>query len=164
MAIIEFISNFKDQLYVFLCSMLPVLELRAGVPLGATLGLDVFQTFFLAVLGNLLPIPFILIFIKKILEWMRGSRIKILNKISNKLYQKAEKRSEKVNKFEVFGLFLFVAIPLPMTGAWTGALIAGLFEMRFSKSFISIILGVITSGIIMCLASFGIVKFLSIFA
>ena len=161
---LEFLDSISSEVYIFLVSMLPVLELRAAIPIGAATHVNIYLCYFISVIGNLLPIPFILIFIKKIIEYMSHSRISAFNKVANFLISKAEKRSDKVNKYSLFGLFLFVAIPIPGTGAWTGALIAALMEMRFKKSFISIAAGVLVAGLIMCAASYGVVSFLKIFA
>ena len=95
---------------------------------------------------------------------MSVSKIKLFNKVSNFLIKKADKRSDKVNKYSLLGLFIFVAIPLPGTGAWTGALIASLMEMRFKKALLSISAGVLVAGAVMCAASYGVVSFLKIFA
>lgn len=149
-------------LYVFFCSMLPVIELRGSIIMGAGFGLVWWQNLIISVVGNLLPIPFILLFIRYILNWMKN--IKGLSKIALWLEAKAAKHSEKVLKYASFGLFLFVAIPLPGTGAWTGALIAALLKMRMKYSLISISMGVLCAGIVMVCASYGFVGFLNIFA
>lgn len=161
---LEFLQSISSEVYVFLVSMLPVLELRAAIPIGAAAGVNIYVCYFISVVGNLLPIPFILIFIKKIIEYMSHSRIAFFKKIADFLINKAEKRSDKVNRYSLLGLFIFVAIPIPGTGAWTGALIAALMEMRFKKSFFSIFAGVLVAGLIMCAASYGVVSFLKIFA
>ncbi len=160
----EFLKNISNEVYVFIISMFPIVELRGAIPVGATLGMNMFECYFIAVIGNLLPVPFILVFIKKIIEWMTASKIKLFKKTATWIVNKAEKRSGKVNSASLWGLFAFVAIPLPGTGAWTGALIAALMGMRFKKSFISIIAGVLVAGIIITLASYGVVSFLGIFA
>lgn len=164
MELLDIIKSISSEVYVFLVSMLPVLELRAAIPIGVALNMNIFECYFISVVGNMLPIPFILIFIKKILEYMSHSKIKFFNKVSNKLIEKADKRSDSVNRYSLLGLFLFVAIPLPGTGGWTGALIASLMGMRFKKSFISILCGVMVAGLIMTLASYGVVSIFKIFA
>lgn len=146
-------------LYVFLCSMLPIIELRGSIIMGAGLGLTWWQNYIVSVAGNLIPIPFILLFIRYILSWMKN--IKWLSGIAFWLEAKAEKHSDKVMRYATFGLFLFVAIPIPGTGAWTGALIASLFNMRMKYSLISITAGVLVAGAIMVLASYGAVSFLN---
>ena len=161
---LDFLQSISKEAYVFFVSMLPVLELRAAIPIGAATGMNIYECYFISVIGNILPVPFILIFIKKIIEYMSVSKIAFFRKISDFLLKKAEKRSDKVNKYSLIGLFLFVAVPLPGTGGWTGALIAALMEMRFKKAFLSIAAGVMVAGLIMCAASYGVVSFLKIFA
>ena len=142
--------------------MLPVIELRGSIILGAGLNLPWWQNYLVSVVGNLLPIPFILLFIRYILNWMK--HIKHLDKIALWLEDKAHKNSHKVLKYATFGLFLFVAIPIPGTGAWTGALIASLFDMRMKYSLPSITAGVLVAGVIMVCASYGFVGFLNFLA
>ncbi len=146
-------SPLLKYLSVFAVSMVPLIELRGAVPIGTGMGLPWIWTLIVAIIGNCLPIPFILLFVKAILKWMRGCKIKLFNKISNWLYEKADKNRPKIDKFGAWGLFLFVAIPLPGTGAWTGALVASLFDMKRTKASISIFGGVITAGVIMTIIS-----------
>lgn len=150
-----------NHLYVFLVSMLPILELRAAIPLGAALGLPIYTNYLVSVLGNFLPVPFILLFIRRILEWMKTTAR--LSRVALWLEEKAEKHSDKVLRYATFGLFLFVAIPLPGTGAWTGALVAALFRMRMKHALLSILLGVLAAGLVMALASYGVVGIFTFF-
>ena len=140
-------------LTVFFVSMVPLIELRGAVPIGTGMGLPWLLTPIVAIIGNCLPIPFILLFVKAVLKWMRGCKIELFNKISNWLFEKADKNRPKIDKYGSWGLFLFVAIPLPGTGAWTGALVASLFDMKRTKASVSIFGGVITAGIIMTVIS-----------
>ncbi len=140
---------------VFLCSMIPIIELRGAIPLGAALDVPPLLNYVLAVVGNLLPVPFILLFIGKILDGME--RIRCFEKMVKWLRAKAEKGRGKVEKYAVIGLAIFVGIPLPGTGAWTGSLVAALMGMRFSKAMISAVCGVLVAGIIMSLLSYGVV-------
>ena len=149
---------FIKYLTVFLVSMVPLIELRGAVPIGTGLGLPWHWTLIVSIIGNCIPIPIILIFVKKVLTWMRGCSVKLFSKISNFMFEKAEKNREKINKYAAWGLFLFVAIPIPGTGAWTGALVASLFDMDKKKAALSIFSGVITAGLIMTFGS-QIVKF-----
>lgn len=149
-------ESLLNYLYVFLLSMVPVLELRAAIPLGAVLHLNPWITYAVCVVGNFLPVPFILLFIRRILAWMKTTRR--LAGIANWLEEKAQKHSEKVMKYASFGLCLFVAVPLPGTGAWTGSLVAALFDIRMRYALPSVFLGVLIAGAIMTLASFGIVS------
>lgn len=153
--------KFVKYLIVFFVSMVPIIELRGAVPIGTGMGLPWHFTLIVAIIANCLPIPFILFFVKKVLEWMRTCKISLFSKISNWLYVKAEKNRPKIEKYAVWGLFLFVAIPLPGTGAWTGALVASLFDMDRKKASLSIFGGVVGAGIIMTLISQGVLGFLS---
>ena len=153
--------NIKNYLWVFLVSMVPVIELRGAIPIGASLGNSPVWNALACVIGNMLPVPFILLFIRHILEWMKKTR---LHKIAEWLERKAEKHSKKVMRFATFGLFLFVAIPFPGTGAWTGALVAAMFDMRMKYALPSIFFGVVCAAVIMTLASYGVVGFLSFLA
>ncbi|MBP3412481.1 MAG: small multi-drug export protein [Oscillospiraceae bacterium] len=136
-------------LITFLISMVPVIELRGAIPYGITAGLEPWLVYPLAAIGNLLPVPFILLFIRKIFQWMK--RYEKLGKIATKLEERAASKSGKVKKSEFIGLLLFVAIPLPGTGAWTGALIAALMDMRLKRAISSIALGVVMAGLIITL-------------
>ncbi len=151
----------KKLLYVFGISILPVIELRGAIPAGAAMGLPFWAVFLCAILGNLLPVPFILIFIEKILLFMKEHNI--FPKLVHWLEEKAQKGAARVENYALLGLSLFVAIPLPGTGAWTGALVAALFHMEKRRAMLSITLGVLIAGIIMTLASYGVVGFLKIF-
>ncbi|MBQ7975919.1 MAG: small multi-drug export protein [Clostridia bacterium] len=145
-----------SQLIVFVVSMIPILELRGSILAAGFMDVSFLQTYIVAVLGNLLPIPFILLFITKILEWMKTT--KSLGKLAVKLENKALSKREQIDKYGAFGLFLFVAIPLPGTGAWTGSLLAALLHMKPWKAFLSIALGVMAAGLVMSLLAFGIIK------
>ena len=141
-------------LWVLFISMVPIIELRGAIPVGFALGLPLGLNYLLCVIGNFLPVPFILLFIRKILSWMK--KVKRLDKIAIWLEEKAEKKSDKVMKGVASGLFLFVAIPLPGTGAWTGALVASLFDMRMRYALPAIFLGILAAGVIMSLLSSGV--------
>lgn len=139
-------SYLMKILTTFAMSMVPVVELRGGIPYGLSQGLDWPLVYLIAVVGNLLPIPFILLFVRRILQWMK--RYERLGRIAKRVEARAAKRSDRVRKSEVIGLCMFVAIPLPGTGAWTGALIAALMDMRLKKALPSIAVGVLTAGAI----------------
>ena len=146
-------SLLLKYLTVFLVSMVPLIELRGAVPIGTGMFLPWHWTLIVAIIGNCLPIPIILIFVKAVLKWMRGCSIEIFNKVSNWLFEKADKNRPKIDKYGAWGLFLFVAIPLPGTGAWTGALVASLFDMKKGNALLSILGGVVGAGIIMTIVS-----------
>ncbi len=141
-------------LMTFLVSMVPIIELRGAIPIATAHGLDWQIAIPIAIIGNLIPVPFIIIFIKKIFAWIRKVMPK-LNGFVTKLEQRAESKRETVEKYAFWGLFIFVAFPLPGTGAWTGALIAAMMDMKLKRAFPSILLGVITAGIIVAFVSYG---------
>lgn len=147
------------EFYTFVISMVPIIELRGAIPIGQALGLPFWECFAISVIGNLLPVPIILLFVRFVLNWMKT--IKYLDKIANWVYDKAAKHSGKVTKYATWGLFLFVAVPLPGTGAWTGALIAALLDMRMKKALPSIFAGVVLAGLIVSGISYGFLTFLN---
>ena len=149
---------------VMICSMIPIIELRGAIPLGAWLGMPWWQNYILSVVGNMIPIPFILLFITKFIAWMSRSKVKFFNKIGTWLTNKAEKNREKIEKYSFWGVCLFVAVPLPVTGAWTGSLVAATIGMKKWKALLSCLLGVMIAGVIMTLASYGVVAAFSFFA
>ena len=138
---------FGKILKKFFVSMVPVIDLRGAIPIGVARGLPFWVAVLVSVIGNLVPVPFIIIFIKKIFAFMREKMPK-LNGLVTRLENKANSKSETVQKYAFWGLFIFVAIPLPGTGAWTGALIAAMLEMPLKKAFPSIMLGVLSAGAI----------------
>jgi uncharacterized membrane protein len=137
--------------------MVPVVELRGAIPFGAALGLPVYVSAIAAVIGNILPVPFIIFFIRKVFAWMRVKR-KRLGNLADKLEGKANAKAGLVYKYEVIGLVLFVAIPLPGTGAWTGALIAALLNIKMKAAVPCIAAGVIIAGIIVSAATYGVIQ------
>ena len=152
----------KKLIYIFAISMVPVIELRAAIPVGAGMGLEMWQCFLAAVLGNLLPVPFLVLFGGKVLHWLAG--FEKFGKPFRKILEIGEKKVGKMNKTLFWGLLTFVAIPLPGTGAWTGALIAITLGLSLKKAFPPIALGVVGAGLIMMLGSYGIVGLFNIFA
>jgi uncharacterized membrane protein len=147
---------FGKELIVFVISLMPILELRGGLIAASLLGLSPLKSYIITVIGNILPVPFILWFINSILKWMRGS--KHLSKIAKWLDEKVEKHKGQIEKYGFWGLVLFVGIPLPGTGAWTGCLIAAVLEMDRKKSFLAAMIGIIMASIIMMIVSFGLLK------
>ena len=141
---------------IFLISMLPVVELRGAIPVGAAIGLPWYLNMIVSIVGNLLPVPFILLFSVKAFEFMKKHNI--LVKFIEKIENRAKKRSEGLATGEFIGLMLFVAIPFPGTGAWTGALIAALPQFERKRSFIYITLGVLIAAAIMTAASYGVIS------
>lgn len=143
-------------LSTFFISMTPVVELRLGLPYGIALGLDYPLALTAALIGNMIPVPFIIIYIERIFAWIRRHWAK-LDSLITKLENKAHLKGEKVKKYGPLGLLIFVAIPLPGTGAWTGALIAALLNMRLKQAVPSILLGVCIAATIMTAITFGII-------
>jgi uncharacterized membrane protein len=193
--IIEFFAFLPREIYVFLISLLPIIELRGAIPVGAAIGLPFYVNYPIAVLGNLLPVPFILAFIPFVLDFMHRHRI--FPKLVEWIWEKAKKnrhkiirnsnlqssndggeetqisefvtrsgenaavvKSEKLSRGVFIALMIFVAVPLPGTGAWTGSLVASLFGLPKRSSFLAVMLGVLISGAVMCLASYGVIGFL----
>lgn len=146
--------------YTFLISMVPIVELRGAIPVALASGVDLLPAICVSMIGNLLPIPFIILFIRKILEWLKSHKGR-MQRLANWVEAHAAKRIPKVQKYAFWGLVLFVAIPLPGTGAWSGALIAAMLDMRLKKAFPAIMLGVIIAGLIVGLASSGTMMALS---
>ena len=138
-----------------LVSMIPVVELRGGIPFGVTAGLPVWAAFIAAVIGNLIPVPFIIAYIRRIFQWMRR-RIPRLNRLVDALERKAHLKGQKGNKYKYLGLMLFVAIPLPGTGAWTGSLAAAFLDMPLRKAIPSIIAGVLIAGMAISILTYGV--------
>ena len=137
----------KAAVLTFLTAMVPVIELRGAIPFGVVQGLSVPTAFVISVLGNLLPIPFAVVFLRRLLEWLQ-TKSRTLDKFVKWLEKKAEKNSEQVLRSEFWGLMILVAIPLPGTGAWTGALVAATLDMRLKRAMPAISVGVIVAGII----------------
>lgn len=138
----------------FIISMAPVVELRLGLPYGIAQGLDYWAALIAAVFGNVLPVPFIIVYIERVFAWVR-SRFDKLDRWITRLETKANLKGERVKKYGPIALMTFVAIPLPGTGAWTGALIAALLDMPVKKALPAIFLGVIIAAVIMTCLTYG---------
>lgn len=156
-ALISLFSAVPHRMAALLLSMLPVAELRLAIPLSITVyGLNPMEAFFICCVGNLIPVPFIVLFIRPILNKMK--KIRVFGGLAEKIESKGNAKKDTVLKYKFFGLFVFVAIPLPGTGAWTGALIAALLNMRIKTALPSITLGVLTAGTIVTLMTTGVLK------
>lgn len=151
-SLVEALNGLPKELIIFCISLLPILELRGGLIAASILGVPWVEAFIICVIGNMLPIPFILLFIKQIFKLLK--KVKVFDKIITKLEKKAGEKGSKINKSRNLGLFAFVAIPLPGTGAWTGALVATMLDIRMKRSFPVIFIGVITAGIIMSILTY----------
>ncbi len=140
----------------FLISMVPVVELRGGLPYGIALGLPYPLALTAAVLGNMLPVPFIIVYIQRIFAWLRRIWKKLDGMITS-LEERADRKGDKVRRYGLLGLVILVAIPLPGTGAWTGALVAALLRMKLKESVPAILLGVLIAAAIMTAITFGVI-------
>lgn len=146
-------GKIAPELIAFIVSLLPVLELRGGLIAAKIMDIEFWKAFVICYVGNMLPIPFILLFIRRIFNFLK--RFQKFEKIIDKLEARSLRKADKVKKYRLWGLFLFVAIPLPGTGAWTGALVADIFDIRIKHSLPIIAVGVLTAGIIMSALSYG---------
>lgn len=151
-------SYFGKLLLTFLCSMAPVVELRGGIPLGLSLGLSPTACFLCAIVGNMLPVPFIILLTRKLFSLLKKS--KRLAPHIEKLERKGHEKGDMVRKYRTPGLIILVAIPLPGTGAWTGALVAALLDIRLKTAIPAILLGVLIAGVLVMLASLGFIALL----
>ena len=140
-------------LMTFLLSMMPVGELRISIPSGVAAGLSPLASLLISVVGNIVPVPFIILFIRRIFRWLRNKGK--IGALVQKLEARAESKSDVVHKYGWLGLCALVAIPLPGTGAWTGALVAALMGLRMKKALPTILLGIVIAGLIMTLVAFG---------
>ena len=181
--------RFKDIIWVLFISLLPIIELRGAIPVGAALGIPFYLNYGAAVIGNILPVPFILMFIPRILDFLGKYKAfkPMVDWLKRKAYKGKKRMSESdtgadqqseaptdelsltLNKREMsagafWALLLFVMIPAPGTGAWTGSLVAALFNYPKRRAFLAVLLGVLGAGVIMCLASYGVLGFLSFLA
>ena len=153
-AVIDALSgSFGKEAIVFIISMIPILELRGALLVaGPILGVPVAKAIPLCVLGNIIPVPFILLLITPIFNWLKGT--KTFKPMVTRLENKAMSKSDKIEKYEFWGLVLFVGIPLPGTGAWTGSLIAALLGIKFKKAFPAVIIGICMATVIMWFISY----------
>ena len=151
--IVNALGGVPSELIVFIISLCPILELRGGLIAASILHIDMWKAIPICVVGNILPIPFILLFIEKIFDLLKNTK---LVKMINKLEEKAEKGAKKIMEHKKWGLLLFVGIPLPGTGAWTGTLAASLLDLDFKKSILYILAGLLLAAAIMLAASLGV--------
>jgi len=144
----------SKEMIVFIISMVPILELRGGLIAAKLLGIPLLEANALCVIGNIIPVPFILLFITPIFTWLKGT--KLFKPLVEKLEGKAMRKKDQIEKYEFWGLLLFVGIPLPGTGAWTGSLIASMLDIPFKKAFPATILGIFMAGIIIDIIFYGV--------
>ncbi len=146
----------SKEAIIFIISMIPILELRGGLLAAspALLNVPILKAIPICIIGNILPIPFILLLIRSILEWMK--KVSCFRSVALWLERKAMSKKDQIERYEFWGLVLFVGIPLPGTGAWTGALVAALLQMKFKKAFLAILLGIAIATVIMSVLSYGV--------
>ena len=143
----------SEELVIFIISMIPILELRGGLIAASLLKVPLIKAIPLCIIGNIIPIPFILLFIRQIFKWL--GKTKLFHGLVDKLEKKAMSKSDSIKKWEFWGLVLFVGIPLPGTGAWTGSLIAALLEIDIKKAILAELVGIAIATIIMSIFSYG---------
>ena len=158
--IVSALGGIPSELVIFIISLCPILELRGGLIAASILHVDMWKAIPICIVGNILPIPFILLFIEKIFDLLKNTRFV---KMINRLEEKAEKGAKKIMKHKKWGLLLFVGIPIPGTGAWTGALVAALFHFQLKDACIAIAGGLILATVIMTFISYGIPYIISMF-
>ena len=141
------------ELVIFIISMIPILELRGGLIAASLLKVPITAAIPICIVGNIIPVPFILLFIRQVFKWLRD--VKLIGPIIRKLESRAMGKSDSIRKYEFWGLVLFVGIPLPGTGAWTGSLIAALLEVDLKKAILAVLLGIAMATIIMSIVSYG---------
>ncbi len=142
-----YLSNINKDLAVFLMSLVPVVELRGAIPFAiGALGMNWLRAYVISVIGNMLPVPFLIWLIRPIVEWLL--RTKTFSKLGSWLDERTRRKSKSVTKYKKLGLLIFVAIPLPGTGAWSGAMIAGLLDMRIKDALPAIFGGVLIAGLL----------------
>lgn len=144
------------MLRTLVTAMMPILEIRGAIPVGVASGLDPWLAFAVGFVGNMLPIPILILLTRKIIEWLKKHNM--LVKLTAWLENKGSKGAQKVQKYSFWGLFILVAIPLPGTGAWTGALVASLLDMRLKRALPAIAMGVAAAGLIVLLVTYGVIS------
>ena len=144
------------MLKTLVTAMMPILEIRGAIPVGVASGLDPWLAFAVGFVGNMLPIPILILLTRKIIEWLKKHNM--LVKLTAWLENKGSKGAQKVQKYSFWGLFILVAIPLPGTGAWTGALVASLLDMRLKRALPAIAMGVAVVGLIVLLVTYGVIS------
>ena len=148
-------QHISRELIIFIISMIPILEPRGGLLAASVLNINITRALWICIIGNIIPIPFILLFIRQIFKVLK--KTKLFHGLIVKMEDRAMGKSDQIKRYEFFGLLLFVGIPLPGTGAWTGSLIASLLEVDIKKSSIAIFCGLIMATVIMYVVSYGIV-------
>ena len=146
-------GHVSREMIVFIISMVPILELRGGLLAASVLNINITRALWICIIGNIIPVPFILLLITPIFNWLKQT--KTFRHMVEKMEARALSKREQVEKYEFWGLVLFVGIPLPGTGAWTGSLLAALLGMKFKKAFPAVLLGIALASVIMSIVSYG---------
>ena len=162
MGIAEVITNMGagEVLATLIVSILPIIELRGAIPVGVGLGLPVWQAALISMVGNMLPVPFIIAFVRTVMDWLRKRSDRARRFVAWLESKGTGKKADRVRQAQFWGLVLFVGIPLPGTGAWTGALLAALLNVRMRRSLPAILLGVLIAGLVVSLATAGVIHLL----
>ncbi len=145
----------NDILKTLVTGMLPILEIRGAIPVGVAAGMDPWAAFAVGLIGNMIPVPFLILLTRKVLNWMKKHHL--LDKFTSFLERKGSEKAKKVQRYSFWGLFILVAIPLPGTGAWTGALVASLLDMRLKRALPAIGMGVAVAGLIILVFTYGVI-------
>lgn len=145
----------NDILKTLVTGMLPILEIRGAIPVGVAAGMDPWAAFAVGLIGNMIPVPFLILLTRKVLNWMKKHHL--LDKFTAFLERKGSEKAEQVQRYSFWGLFILVAIPLPGTGAWTGALVASLLDMRLIRALPAIGMGVAVAGLIILVFTYGVI-------
>ncbi|MDD2955128.1 MAG: small multi-drug export protein [Oscillospiraceae bacterium] len=159
--IFDFFSGLGNEFALFIVSMIPIIELRGAIPLGASMEMDWRVVYAVSVLGNLLPVPFIILFGRRVLNWLKNTRL--FSRFAHWGEAHLMKKADKVMRYSAVGLFLFVMVPVPGTGAWSGAALAVLLDMRMRYALPSIVGGVLAAGAIMTIGSYGLFGAMQLF-
>ena len=152
--ILDFFTSFPAVWAVLLSSVLPIIELRGAIPLGVGMGMGLWETFILAYVGSCLPVPILIFFFKPIMAWLRSR--KVFKPFADWVHRRTERRSSSVRKYSLLGLFVFVAIPIPTTGVWTGSMIASFLNIRAKHAIPVILAGNLVAGILVLAISHSI--------
>lgn len=145
----------NDILKTLVTGMLPILEIRGAIPVGVAAGMGPWTAFAVGLIGNMIPVPFLILLTRKVLNWMKKHHL--LDKFTSFLERKGSEKAEKVQRYSFWGLFILVAIPLPGTGAWTGALVASLLDMRLKRALPAIGMGVAVAGLVVLVFTYGVI-------
>ena len=153
--------NWKNAAILFGISMVPIVELRGAIPVAATMNFDPVIALVICVIGNMIPVPFIILFGRKLISWLQTTRL--FGNIATKYEKRLAEKADKIMKYAVVGLMAFVAVPAPGTGAWSGAVIATLLNMRFKYALPAIFAGVVIAGLIMTFGSYIVAWMITLF-